>query len=886
MQDIITSWLSWFPVTKLRPPSSQATIKRTWLTDQLYSLALTHRFTLISAPAGSGKTTLAADLAHHASEANVCWLSLDNGDSNLQTFLPTIAIALLADSQPDLIEIFATGQIEARQAANILINWLDQSAHTPLILILDDLHLLTDPDIHAFLDYLIERLPNHVHIVATTRYDPTLSLARLRARAELAELRLSEMRFSQQEAADYLNRLLGLDLPDQLVDQLYRRTEGWIAGLRLLALSLAHIDAAQRAQYIDELAQNDHYVFELLAEEVLAQQDEDIRRFLIETSILTELTPTLCQTVTGQADAAHILHQLHQRNLFLMAVGDGTYRYHSLFQDFLRDQLRQQPDHYREVHLRAANAHTHTVYAFQHYVAAEAWEEAIRVMRDGLKRDAVNCILTLVDMRMELFVKQLPPEIQDNNPWVLLVRGSLAVDRGLYQIGIPLIETARQLFHDKGDLDGELLADIQLFIPQIESTDDGSTYPRFVEKVRRYVPILTPEVHFVILLAGLWNSAWNYRHEQMERLLLEMTSEIIQHNNPISYRKYAQSIGHVLFFTPSGAEPFERVLPHLERHCGAQKSIIRMGVCNIRATLSLLRGDLAAARGFARESQAIIRYFGGFAWAESLVDAVLLASMLIQEDFEDFDRYYTARMPEMMRFDTSRQYLTEFMYLYGKRLLAQGRVEEARQVCEQMEGRYNFREFEGLQLALRGYVALYSDHLEEAEVLLLQANHIRITTRRYFPTSGGLGLALVRWRAGECQQALATLRDELAPIVAWNMPGLILLEGPALQPVLKAAAEAGIYPDFIERCLPAAHHNGTQALASPVDIPGSQESLTPREVDILRLIVDGASNRNIADTLYITENTVKSHVTRILGKLNARSRTEATARVRELGVTL
>lgn len=884
MQDIISGWLSWFPVTKLRPPRAQATIQRDWLTNQLYSQALTHRLTLISAPAGSGKTTLAADLAQKNGEATVRWLSLDDSDNNLQTLLPTITIALLSDTNIDLLEIIATGQVEARQVANILVNWLDQSAQTPLILILDDLHLLTDPDIHVFLDYLIERLPGHVHIVATTRYDPPLALPRLRARAELAEVRLDEMRFSPQEAADYLNRLLALELPDNLITHLYQRTEGWIAGLRLLALSLTHIIPEQRAQYIDQLAQNNRYVFELLAEEILAQQDEITRRFLIETSVLTELTPALCQAVTGRADAAQILHQLHQRNLFVVAVGDGTYRYHALFQDFLRDQLQRQPEHYREIHRLAARAHSQTFQAFQHYVSAEAWEEALSVIHEGLKRDAANCILTLVDMRMELFVRQLPRHLQDENPWVLLVRGSLAVDRGLYQTGIPLIEAARRLFRESGEADGELLADIQLFIPQIERTDDGSTYPRFVEQVRRYVPDITPEVRFVILLAGVWNSAWNYRHEQMETLLLEMITDLSQNGQAVSLRKFSQSIGHVLFFTSQGTAPFETVLPHLEQRAGTYRSIIRMGVCNIRSLLALFQGEFDTACRLARESQGIIRYYGGFAWAEAVVDCVLLAANLALGRFNEFDRYYKARIPEMIRPDTSRQYLTEYMYLYGRRLLAENRIDEARQVCDQMEGKYNFQEFEGLPLALRGYIALHTGQLDEAETLLHQATRIRTQTRRYFPTHGAFGLALAQWQLGERYRALTTLREGIAPLANWDMPGLVALEGRYLLPLLQAATDAGIYPDFIDRCI--AMLGGSDTAAKPIHIPGSSESLTPREVDILRLIVDGNSNRTIAEILFITENTVKSHVTRILGKLSARSRTEASARIRELGIPL
>lgn len=880
----MSNHLYWFPITKLRPPSTQELIPRPWLIGKLVQLALAHRLTLISAPAGSGKTTLAADLTLQQENYTVRWLSLDDSDNNLHALLLAFTITLLPEPNQELMGSIQTGHLDGRQVANILVNWLDELVQQPLLLILDDLHLVTDKDCHGFLDYLIERIPGHVHIVATTRYDPPLSLPRMRARGELAELHLDELRFSVEEATEYLNRLLNLKLTDDLIAQLCQRTEGWVAGLRLLALSLEHVDNEKRAQYINDLAQNDRYVFELLAQEVLAQQDANIRQFLLETSILYELTPELCQQITGQSQATYTLHELHRRNLFLTALGDGTYRYHALFQDFLRDQLKRESfDLYQQVHIRAAAAQQQTIKAFQHYVAAEAWDEAIAVMREGLTEDVVNCIVTLVDLRLELFVKQLPQHLQDTNPWVLLVRGCIAIDRGLYQSGIPLIETARKIFQQNDDIDGALLADIQLLIPQLERTDNGDTYSLFCERIERYVPVITPEVRFIILLAGIWNSAWNYRHEKMEMHLLELIDELIQQDHIDSYRKFAQSIGHVLFFTSYGAKPFERVWPHMEKHAGDGKSIIRMGVCNIRSLLALFRGNLDAAADFARESQAIIRYYGGFAWAEAVVDDVLLSTMFAQGDYAAFDAYYHERIPEMTQRDTSRQYLSEFMYLYGRRLLAENRIEEANNICKELQGICNFKEFEGLFLALQAHVIRCKGELGTAEKLMLQAAAIRTDTHRYFPTHATLGLALIYWQMSEHPLAMNTLRKGLEPLASWDMPGIVVCEGREILPLLEAAIPADVFPDFTRRCVDILRDRGT---VKPITIPDSGDALTPREVDILRLIVNGASNRSIADTLVITENTVKSHITRILSKLHAKSRTEAAARVRDLGIAL
>ncbi len=885
MQKQVSNWLSLFPNTKLRPPRTQETIERNWLTDKLYQLTVAHRLILISAPAGSGKTTLVADLSRRSSQITVRWLSLDEGDNNLQAFLPAIAIALLPEIDHELIHNINSGHVPTRQVANILVNWLDQFPQQSVALVLDDLHLVTEKQVYDFLDYLIENLPANVHIIAMTRYDPPLSLSKMRGRGELAELRLDELRFSPEEATHYLNHLLNLELPEHLVRQLCQRTEGWIAGLRLLALSLTYIEANKRAQYIDELAQNNRYVFELLAQEVLAQQNEEIRRFLLETSVLSVLTPEICQFITQQSDVATILYHLHRHNLFLVALGDGTYRYHTLFQDFLQNQLKlENPDQYKKIHKQAATIHSQNMQAFQHYIAAEAWNDAIGVMRQAITRDVMNCITLLIDMRQELFVNQLPQQLQNHNPWVLLVRGSLAVDRGLYLTGIPLIETARDLFQKNDELDGEILADIQLLTPQLERTDNGEVYPLFCAHVHHLVPDITPEIQFMTLLAGIRNSACNYRHHKVEQFLLKMIDDLIRQDNVDTYRRFAQCIGHVLFFTSQGLKPFERILPYMEKHTDREKSIIRMGVCNIQSTLALFRGEPDIAKAFAQESQAIIQFYGGFAWAEAVVDAVILSVALIHEDYEEFDHYHDSRLPEIMRVYTSRQYLTEWLYLSGRRLLAENHLEEAQRVCEQMKEHCVFKEFEGLALALQAHIALHQEELSKAEQLMKQAVYIRAETNRFFPTNGHLCLAQIQWQMGEFNLALQTLHKALSPLVAWGMPGLVLIEGKYLLPVLEAGVQANIFPEFLSFCINAMR--GDHTSSRPLLIPGSSDYLTPREVDILRLIVIGDSNRDIAESLFITENTVKSHITRILSKLHAKSRTEAAARVRELHLHL
>ncbi|MEO8395093.1 MAG: AAA family ATPase, partial [Chloroflexota bacterium] len=627
-----------FPATKLRPPGTQDTIQRTFLIDQLRQLVLAHRLILISAPAGSGKTTLAADFARSTETEIVRWLSLDEGDNDLKAFLLGIVLALVPDIDEEWSLLVSQGTIPARQVANALINRLDENLTQPLVLVLDDLHLVTDSAIHQFLDYLIERLPVQLHLLITTRYDPPLALSKLRARGELAELRLESLRFNRTEVNELLNRVLKLNISDALVNQMVERTEGWIAGLRLLALSLEGIDALKRAQYIEDLAQNDRYVFELLAEEVLRQQQDDIRRFLLETSILDELTPERCAAVTRQPDAADKLDHLHRHNLFLVSVGDGSYRYHALFRDFLRQQLKRQPsDDRKELHRRAARVQTDPIQKLEHLVAAEQWDEVIDTFRQALMAGVESIWANTGGLRWQTFIERVPQELQQTDPWLMTARASMAFDRGVYSTSMPLLETAYHRFHEQGDAEGEFLTKVYLFIPQVEQATSADVFQQFYDHVSNFVPVMTPRLHTSLLQAGLWNSVTSYQDEQVESYLLKLTDALVQEHDQGVFPTFAQAVGHALFFTHQGAVPFERILPFMKRYAGGEQSIIRMGICNIEAFLGLFRGDLDRAWSAAQNSREIARYYDGFAWAENVVDSVLLSVLLIREDYTEFD---------------------------------------------------------------------------------------------------------------------------------------------------------------------------------------------------------------------------------------------------------
>jgi ATP/maltotriose-dependent transcriptional regulator MalT len=340
------------------PKPRHGLVARPRLSERL-GLGAESKLTLISAPAGFGKTTLLAEwiAAAPAGARSTAWLSLDPSDNEpgffwtyliaaLQTVAPgvgTTALSLLQEPQPPPIE-------------TVLATLLNELGAVPddVVLVLNDYHLVDAHDVQDGMALLLENLPSHVHLVIATRADPALPLARLRARGELVEIRAADLRFTPDEAGAYLNRVMGLDLGAGDVAALEARTEGWIAALQLAALSIRGREDV--AGFIDGFAGDDRYIVDYLVEEVLQRQPEEVRTFLLGTSILDRLTGPLCDAVTGQDGGKAMLEALERGNLFLVPLDDRRrwYRYHQLFADVLRARLLdERPELAPELHRRA-----------------------------------------------------------------------------------------------------------------------------------------------------------------------------------------------------------------------------------------------------------------------------------------------------------------------------------------------------------------------------------------------------------------------------------------------------------------------------------------------------------------------------------------------------
>jgi len=865
------------PVTKFQPPATQDTIERAKLVEQLYAAVKKHRLTLISAPAGSGKTTLTADMMRIAIDATVKWLSLDEGDNDPLNFGMAMLYAITSELKSEIVIMAQQGQIQSRQLGNLLVNHLADQSTAPFILVLDDLHQVTNQASIDFLGYIVDRLPEKAHIVATTRHDPPLALPKLRARGDLVEFRLDVLRFDRDEVEILLNQLLKLNISDALIDVMIERTEGWIAGLRLLALSLEKIDEDKREQYIADLAQNDRYVFDLLAEEVLAQQPNNIRQFLLKTSILDELTPELCVAVTEQVDAVNTLRELHRHNLFLVAVGDGSYRYHALFRDFLSEHLkREYPQHVLELHHIAATIHAQPLKKLFHFVQAQAWDETIDLVRQLILTSSNHVTST----RVEQYVNMVPRDLRDNNPWLILVKGAILGQRGYFEEANPILEIAQKKFQEQGDRQGELLTLNEFFRINVMDTDYRETVDYVFEE---FSDLITLDQRIFMLTGRVWNSVFFGNVGHIENHIDTLVNLVIESDKLPAYKNVAQAIGAPLFFTSLGMRPWDRLSEHMKPH-SEHDPIVRMGYNNIRAYCNLLHGKFDKALKNVAISRQIFDQMGGVAWVRSLIWQIYTSVWYIQENYAEIDTVYHEAVPRILQLDSDKINVIDIMYVYLRTLLWRNRQDEAREVVSQMREHIYYSHHKTLLVASEALIACHEKKFGHALGLSLQATEQQ--GQRVFsaiPLYAPLIPVQIHWQMNEKERASDELETALRQVAKWEMPLLVLQEGRNIVPILEMAKDTSIYPELCRFCLDILQANSEP---QPISIPNSPETLTVREVEILREIVKGASNKEIADTLFISPNTVKSHITRILGKLNAKSRTEAIVLVRELNIIL
>jgi LuxR family transcriptional regulator, maltose regulon positive regulatory protein len=328
-------------LTKLHiPPAGNNTVHRSELFEKL-NAGLSRKLILISAPAGFGKTTVVSDWIDQ-NKIPAAWFSLDNGDNDPVDFLSYIISGIQSIhttfGQGALKLLNSPNKPSGESIASLLINEI-LNINQNFLLVLDDFHLIKSNEVVKLLSYLLEHMPGNIHIVILTRSDPALSLSRLRSQHQLVELRSSDLSFSANDISVWFNKKLKLGLSIEDVYSLETKTEGWIAGLQLTALSMQGREDI--SEFIQDLKGDNRYIMDYLMEEVLKIQTDDIKEFLVQTSILAQMSAPLCNAVLNRNDSQFVLEKLDKNNMFVLPLDDerNWYRYHHLFAALLKQRF-------------------------------------------------------------------------------------------------------------------------------------------------------------------------------------------------------------------------------------------------------------------------------------------------------------------------------------------------------------------------------------------------------------------------------------------------------------------------------------------------------------------------------------------------------------------
>ncbi|OKP83868.1 LuxR C-terminal-related transcriptional regulator [Paenibacillus sp. P32E] len=868
------------------PPARSKIVVRPRLLERLNE-GLQGKLTVLSASAGYGKTTLVSAwlsvCGHRAG-----WLSLDAGDNDPASFLTYLCAACrtigvnIGEGMLAVLQSPQSPPIESILTA--LLNEIT-SVSEPSVLVLDDYHLIDSKPVNEAVAFLIEHLPPQMHLVIATREEPVLPLPRLRVRHQLTELHAADLRFNATEAAEFLGQVMGLMLSAEDVMHLESRTEGWIAGLQLAALSLQGRNDA--TSFIQSFSGRHKFVLDYLVEEVLQQQSAGIQAFLLLTSVLGRMCGPLCDAVMGEesggspfSSGQRTLEYLEHANLFLIPLDNERrwYRYHHLFADLLRERLSQGLP-VAELHIRASAWYEDNGFeleAFQHAAAAGDIERAARLMEgEGMPllfRGAVTPVLNWLD--------SLTVEILDSRPslWVMYASGLLM--QGRISSVEQKLQAAEQALH--GTVQNERTRDLTGHIASIRATLAVSRHQAepIMAESRRALDYLHPD-NLPVRAAAAWSLGYAYQLQGDLSLAETAYAEALS---------ISKKIGHVMITImatlglgniqeaenqlPAAAGSYLRVLewagePPLPAACEAHLGLARIfyewneweqALLHSRQSVQLAQQFEDSDRGVAGEV-----LLAKLKLARGEVSAA--AAILAKAELLARKEHYWAQIPQIAAMQVSA-------------LLHQENLDAAAILAEQ----------HGLSLCQAKVYMARGDTSAVLAVLEPMLRQAAVKGRPDERLKGMIFYAAVLYRCGDKSAATQALAEAMTMAQPGGFIRAFVDEGLPVERLLREAEVGGELMDYRRKLLAAFEAENPQhsQLRSAQHVPRPSqpliETLSGRELEILQLIAQGLSNREISERLFLALSTVKGYNRNIFDKLQVSRRTEAVAHARRLGL--
>lgn len=841
---------------------------------------------LVSAPAGYGKTTLTtAWLAQlQQDEASICWVALDEDDSDPQQFFRYMAAAIepLPGAQSSLAQILQSNQ--AQPAKGLIQRFISDisTVSSDFFLVLDDYHRLDSAEIDLALTTLLDYMPTQMTLVMTSRSDPGFPISRLRARRDIIEIRAEDLRFTTGEAAQFFEQTMGLTLRTEQIEALEERTEGWIAGLQMAALALQgrSVSPNNHEDLISRFGGSHRFVLDYLVEEALSQQQADVRDFLLATSILDQLNADLCDAVTERTDSQALLEQLERDNLFLIPLDDERhrYRYHHLFGDVLRAYAQsRQSDQRVPAHGRAAawfaeqEAYTD---AIRHALAAGDFDQTATYLEQArLQTEGVYQLSRWIG-----WLEQLPSETVDQRPVLCVSYAWSLLEVGRFEPCEPLLQTAERWLADPSAE------------PIIAVPEQWVTLPSSIEGARAYLA----------LAAGRVGDAIEYGQSVLQ--FFDEHPNLPQNDH---WRGVALSLLGLTFWMSgdlNGAmRPFKELTSAMSK---AGKLVDAASTAYMVAEIQITQGDLSGAESTLREMLAIAtrdgepypvgtsdlyRALASIAWERGEREAaetdLAMAKKLTQQGgltnaehrLYLTESYFSSCLGD---YETAFAKLDDAERVYMENpvpnirppaaikaqfWMAQGEVDKVAAWAKTVANPENIsylREFELLTFAR--YQLLYSsDQQSEGWKIMMAIRQNAIEAKRLRAQTYTLLLEAIATNKPE------SLAEALSVAEPLGFVQLFLNEG---QPLAK----------LLEQLPSSPYRDRLLAYFGNSPRPDMVELLSEREIEILKLIADGMKNKEVADTLFISLNTVLYHTKNIYGKLGVNKRTLALAKAKEL----
>ena len=855
---------------------------------------------LVSAPAGFGKTTLLAEWAARASMP-VAWLSLDAGDNDPHRFLAYAIAALNTAVKGSSICTAAQemlGSIQAIPIQTILFTFINELTEIsqPLALVLDDYQFITSAGVNEAVTAILERIPPNLHLMISTRVDPSLPLHRLRARQQMVEIRSEDLRFTAEETEAFLNTVMDLNLSVADIASLSARTEGWIVGLQMAALSMPH--DSDRADFLRAFSGSHRYILEYLIEEVLDRQPENLQTFLLQTSILNRLCGPLCDAVLETQDSAMILERLERSNLFLTPLDEVGYwyRYHHLFADLLRARLQQtRPGELLSLHLRASGWYEEAgaaEEAIQHALAANQLDRAARLVEeyafDIMSRGEMSSLLRLFDA--------LPEELISSRTALGVYRAWAFIFSGQFQ----KVESQ--------------LAEVEKTIQPGDTSPEGREILGEITIIRGLLADFRGDMASAVKLA-----------RQADALLPEdkwAERSIIPYVLGDGY----MSTGEL----EEAAQAFEKISEMGE--VSGNLWTVSVALHKL-ALVRKLQGKLHAVNHLYQEAIRFASERGGRHYGSLGASYVGLGDLLREwNELDAAQQMVSQAIKDMARWRSPTDLVNGYITL-ARISLSKGDIEIAKDALAgalEAGSKGNIfpitrKSLEACQVRMRlqlGDLVLAEHWVKDlrldkkwddgdwqldfvSEVEWISLARVRLAKKEWDRALDVLAAlaetaelagrngrlveilalkALALQGAGRTSPALNALKHSLALAQPEGYLRLYLDEGPAMGALLRECYRSVEEPlkAYIDTLLEAFSLEPGRRAAPSHPKEALVEALTAREVDVLRLLAAGLSNREIAERLVLSEGTVKTHTHNLYGKLGVQSRTQAIARAQEL----